>query len=419
MQLNVSLHPKQLEVFNHPARFKVVAAGRRFGKSRLAAYLLLIWALKNQRPDEWIFYVAPTFQQAKDVMWSVLKEIGGELITHVHENTGVLTLVNGARIALKGSDRPDTLRGVGLAGCVIDEYADMKASVFEQIIRPALARAKAPCFFIGTPKGRNHFYDLHNYASETDDEDWAAFEYTSYDNPFIDPKEIDDARKSMSSFAFRQEFLASFEAAASELFKQEWIKISSEEPADGNYFIAVDLAGFTDVAKESKNKKSRLDQSAIAIVKVHHRGWWVKEIQVGRWDIRECATRILKAARSVRAARVGIEKGALKNAVMPYLKDLQQRVGFYCSIMALTHGNKAKTERIVWALQGRMEHGRITLNEGEWVKDFVDQLLQCPDPKSHDDMIDALAYIDQMATTPLDREDDEDTFEIYDEVAGY
>ena len=97
--LNVELHPKQLEIFNDQHRFKVVAAGRRFGKSRLAAWLLLIKAL--QSPSKDVFYVAPTFQQSKDVIWAMLKELGSEVIVAAHENTGVLTLVNGRKIALK------------------------------------------------------------------------------------------------------------------------------------------------------------------------------------------------------------------------------------------------------------------------------------------------------------------------------
>lgn len=414
--LNVKLHPKQLEILNSSKRFKVVAAGRRFGKSRLAAWVLLIKAL--QSPDKDVFYVAPTFQQAKDIMWGMLKELGHEVIAGVHENTGVLTLVNGRKIALKGSDRPDTLRGVGLAYVVIDEYADMKAFVFEQILRPALADVKGGCMFIGTPKGRNHFYEVYQYAESEKDSDWEAFHYTSFDNPFLDPKEIEAARDSMSSFAFRQEFMASFEAAASEIFKEEWIKYSSEEPKDGDYYIAVDLAGFENVGKEASNKKKRLDQTAIAVVKVSNRGWWIKEIQYGRWDVRECAVRILKAAKDVHASIVGIEAGALKNAVTPYMLDLQKRVGFFPRIEELRHGNKRKTDRIVWALQGRFEHGRITLNEGQWNYEFVDQLMQFPDTKSHDDLIDALAYIDQIATTMYEKDID-DEFEIYDEAVGY
>ncbi len=415
--LNVKLHPKQLEVFNDNHRFKVVAAGRRFGKSRLAAWVLLIKGLQSQEKD--VFYVAPTFQQAKDIMWAMLKELGHEVITSVHENTGVLTLINGRKIYLKGSDRPDTMRGVGLAYCVIDEYADMKPFVWEQILRPALADVKGGAMFIGTPKGRNHFFDLYVLGDSGKNEEWASFHFVSYDNPFLDPKEIEAARETMSSFAFRQEFLASFEAAASEIFKEEWIKIEENEPEDASYYIAVDLAGFEDVVGQASNKKKRLDETAIAMVAVTKSGWWVKDIQHGRWDVRETAVRILKAARDVKALAVGIEKGALKNAVMPYLYDLTKRLQFYPNIIEVTHGNKRKTDRIVWSLQGRFEHGRIKLNKGEWNNLFIDQLMQFPDSKTHDDLIDALSYIDQVAETIYISESEIDDFEIFDPEVGY
>jgi len=414
--LNVKLHPAQMQILNSRKRFKVVAAGRRFGKSRLAAWLLLIMALQSTEKD--VFYVAPTFQQAKDILWGMLKELGQEVITAAHENTAVITLVNGRKIYLKGSDRPDTLRGVGLFYVVIDEYADMKPFVWEQIIRPALADVKGSAMFIGTPKGRNHFYELYKYAESGEDPDWESFHFTSYDNPFLDSAEIEAAKKSMSSFAFRQEFMSSFEAAASEIFKEEWIKYQTEEPEDGTYFIAVDLAGFEDVMKQQGNKKSRLDETAIAIVKVDTTGWWVKEIQYGRWDVRECAVRILKAARDVRATVVGIEKGSLKNAVSPYLMDLMKRLGFFPRIEDVTHGNQKKTDRIVWSLQGRFEHGRIKLNKGDWNEKFVEQLMNFPDTRVHDDLIDALSYIDQIAITSYYSEAEVGDYEVFDETTG-
>ncbi len=132
-------------------------------------------------------------------------------------------LVNGAQISLKGADRPETMRGVSLKFVVLDEYGDMRPNVFEQILRPALADLKGKALFIGTPMGRNHFYDLYQYGLEDKDEDYKSWHFTSFDNPLLDPKEIETAKKSMSSFAFRTEFLASFEAprliAPSILFK--------------------------------------------------------------------------------------------------------------------------------------------------------------------------------------------------------
>lgn len=415
--LNVKLHPKQMQVFNSKKRFKVVAAGRRFGKSRLAAWLLLIAALQSTSKD--VFYVAPTFQQAKDVMWAMLKELGAEIIAAAHENTGVLTMVNGRKIYLKGSDRPDTMRGVGLAYCVIDEYADIKPFVWEQILRPALADVKGGAMFIGTPKGRNHFYELYQMAESEEDDEWEGFHFVSYDNPFLDPNEIEAAKKTMSSFAFRQEFLASFEAAGSEIFKEDWIRFESQEPEQCSFYVAVDLAGFEEVLAQASNKKKRLDETAIAIAGVTKAGWWVKDIQHGRWDVRETAVRILKAARDCKATSVGIEKGSLKNAVMPYLYDLMKRLQYFPNIVEVTHGNKRKVDRIVWSLQGRFEHGRIKLNRGEWNNLFIDQLMQFPDPKTHDDLIDALSYIDQVAETVYFDEADVDDFEILDSDVGY
>ncbi len=235
----------------------------------------------------------------------------------------------------------------------------------------------------------------------------------------LDPEEIEAARGSMSSFAFRQEFMASFEAAQSEIFKDEWIKITDEEPEDGNYFIAVDLCGFTDSSQANKTKNSKLDETAIAIVKVNTKGWWVADIQYGRWDVRETAVRILKAAKDYRVNAVGIEKGALKNAVMPYMNDLMRRLNYYPRIEELTHGNKKKTDRIVWSLQGRFEHGRIVLKEADWNNKFIDQLMQFPDSKTHDDLIDAVSYIDQIQVADWNQNLNEEEYEVLDTTIGW
>jgi len=218
--IKVSLHDAQMEIFKSPARFKVVSAGRRFGKSRLAAWVLLIKALQSKSKD--VFYVGPTFQQSKDIMWGMLKELGQDVIKAAHENTAVLTLVNDRKIYLKGSDRPDTLRGVGLEYVVLDEYASMKPEVWEMILRPTLADVKGGAMFIGTPAGKNHFYKLYIEAQQ--DDDWQAFQFNSTDNPLLDPKEIAAAKSTMSTQAFRQEFEATFESFTGGIFKEEWIK---------------------------------------------------------------------------------------------------------------------------------------------------------------------------------------------------
>ena len=416
-EIKVELHPAQMEIFKSTARFKVVAAGRRFGKSRLAAWVLLMEGLKSKDKD--VFYVAPTFQQAKDIMWGTLKELGEGLIKSTHENTATITLINDRKIYLKGSDRPDTLRGVGLRYVVLDEYASMKPSVWELILRPTLADVKGSALFIGTPDGKNHFYDLWLQAGKDDYPEWEQFSYNSTDNPLLDPEEIEAARQSMSSQAFRQEFEASFESFNGGIFKEEWFQVDEEEPDDGYYCIAVDPAGFESVTKERGVKGSKLDETAIAIVKVHEDKWWVKEIQHGRWTVKEAAERILDAAVENDARSVGIEAGSLKNALMPYLTDLMRTRGRWVVINDVTHGGRKKTERITWALQGRLEHGKIQFNYGFWNRDFINQMMDFPNSRSHDDLLDALAYIDQVSVADFINDIEIDDWEPLDAYAGY
>jgi phage terminase large subunit-like protein len=418
MDLEIKLLPWQQEVWNDPTRFKVIAAGRRTGKSRLAAWYLIVEALQSEKGHVW--YVAPTQQQARDIMWQQLLELAHPVITGSHVNNMQVKLINGSTISLKGADRPETMRGVALKFLVLDEYADIKPQVFEQILRPALADLKGKTVFIGTPKGRNHFYDMYKQG-QSEVKDWKSWHFTSLDNPLLDPEEIEVAKSSMSSFAFRQEFMASFEAPQSELFKESWIQICDEddEPTEGDYFIAVDLAGFEDVAKNSGNKKKHLDQTAIAIVKVTQDGWWVDKIDYGRWDIKETAHTILKHTKQYGVQIVGIERGALKNAVLPYMQELMLQMQVYPRIVDLTHGNKKKIDRVVWALQGRFEHGQIKLCEGEWTKEFIDELLNFPTPNVHDDLLDALSYIDQLAVTPFDMDEYDDEYEPLDLISGY
>ena len=411
----VDLIPWQEEVWNDPNRFKVIAAGRRTGKSRLAALRLLFEALTGDKYADYI-YVAPTQGQARDIMWKLLLQLGDGVISGTHVNNLEITLINGAVIKLKGGDRPDTMRGLSIATLVLDEYADIKEQVWEEILRPALADRKGTAIFIGTPKGRNHFYELYCKA-ELGAPNHAAYHFTSYDNPYIDPQEIEDAKKEMSGFAFRQEFMASFEAMGSEMFEEEWVQFMDKEPIGGDYYVAIDPAGF---AQSGVKKSRKLDDTAIAIVKVGEYGWWVKDIISGRWTLDATTRKIFDAVQRHRPTRVGIERGIAQQAIMSPLQELQRQRHHYFPIEMLTHGNQKKTDRIMWALQGRFENKQIYLNRGEWNAKFLDQLYQFPDKLTHDDMIDALAYIDQIALpVSFEFEDDEDDYDPLDLTSGY
>ena len=416
-ELNIELLPWQQEVWNDETRFKIVAAGRRTGKSRLAAWMLILRALQTEKGH--VFYVAPTQGQARDIMWQTLLELGNPVIVNSHINNLQLKLVNGATISLKGADRPETMRGVSLRFLVLDEYADKKPEVFEQILRPALADQKGDALFIGTPMGRNHFYDLYQYGELGDDPTYKTWHFTSYSNPLLDSEEIDVAKKSMSSYAFRQEFMASFEARGSEMFKEDWVKFGEPDDEEvGDYYVSIDLAGFEEVNKK-RTKNSNLDETAIAIVKVNPNGWFVENIIHGRWELSETARKIFEVVRDYEPIRVGIEKGIARQAVMSPLTDLMKRNQRFFTVEELTHGNKKKTDRVMWALQGRFENGYITLNKGEWNSRFLDQLFQFPDPLTHDDLVDSLAYTDQLAKVAYHYDFEIEDEEILDIVAGY
>jgi hypothetical protein len=417
MNLSFELLPWQKEVFQEDIRFKVIVAGRRCGKSRLSAVALLVEGLKCPQGSA-VMYVAPTQGQARQIIWDLLMELGRDVIQGSHVNNMDITLINGAKIYVRGSDRPDTLRGVSLTYLVLDEVADIKSDTWEKVLRAALSDKKGKALFIGTPKGRNWFYDMYNLGLAGDDEEWKSWHFTTKDNPLIDPKEIEGAKKTLSSFSFKQEYEASFDNAGTDLFKEKWIKFG-EEPDDGVYYIAIDLAGFTNT-NYSETRKKRLDESAIAVVKVTDDGvWFVKKIEHGRWDVKDAANRILKNIQEFEPIGVGMERGTVRNAVLPYLSDLMRSKNTYAMIQDLTHGGKQKTERVVWALQGRFEHGKVILNEDEDWKEFQDQLLMFPTPQVHDDLIDALSFIDQLAVTTYFTDDDESEYEPMDSVAGY
>lgn len=424
MELNLSLHPGQLEVFQDLSRFKVIAAGRRWGKTRLAAVELLTKALQDHKTvnrrkrslrgmEAW--YVAPTYDQAKDIVWGLLKDLAENVITKTWENDGKIQLVNGRCIQIKGSDRPDRLRGVGLSHVVLDEFASMKPETWETILRPTLADVSGSATFIGTPLGKNHFFDL--YQSAYTAENWAAWHFDSKTNPYLPNEEVDYARANMPREVFKQEFEASFEQSNRLIFPYDLLECREEDvPKDAVTYMAVDPAGFS-TEQGTRSKTTRLDETAIAIVAVNPHGWWVLDVVSGRWDVRETSIRILNEARKHRPVAVAIEKGMARNAILPYLHDQMKRLAVFLNLVEVTHGGKAKESRVAWALQGRLEHGKIRFVQGDYLPKLQEQIWDFPFGR-HDDMVDALAYIDQVASVVYRDNFIEDGWEPLDEAVG-
>jgi hypothetical protein len=434
VELDFGLHEAQRQIYNSQARFKVVAAGRRFGKSYLACVTLLLEALLDTHVGlsgreydlklKEVWYIAPTFEQGKKILWPLLKELGRNVISTTHENTATCTLFNGRRISIKGSDRYDTLRGVGLSYVVMDEYAFMKEEVWSKIVRPTLSDVEGRALFIGTPEGKNHFFDLFNMAQEKGLPEWEAFHFKSIDNPTLATAEIEAARDSLSTADFRQEYEASFTEGAGTIFRADWWQLVDSPPGPGQYHIACDLAGFTQEGIGKKGVLKLRDEHAIAIAKCGPWGWYIEEVRHGRWDTRRCALEIVDAYREYRPVSLGIEKGMAAQAVMPYLVDEMKRLNVFFTVTDLSHGNKLKADRIRWSLQGRAEKGRVFLNKNGtgWVREFISQSLDFPSQLGHDDLLDAVSYIDQLASTIYMEESDLEAYNNWvplDEIAGF
>lgn len=362
-------------------------------------------------------YVGPTQGLARDLMWDKLFELAGDIIESSNVNNLEIMLAGGNKIALKGSDRPDTLRGYSLKHLVLDEFAFHKEGVFDTILRPALADRKGTALFISTPEGRNGFYDVY-MNGKTGMTGWKSWELTSYDNPLLDPEELEHAKETMAGWQFRQEFMASFDAKGSEFFDTEEFTYYEEKPkGELDFYIAADLAGFEN---DRGGKTKRRDHSAIAVVGVDSSGnWWVEDIDFGRWTLNETAERIFAAVEKYRPISFGMEKGIAQQAVMSPLQELMRRTNRVFRIELLSHGNSKKEDRILWALQGKFEHGKIRLKLADWNMEFVDEASAFPSQLVHDDLLDALAYVDQMAQTPYSTVEVLDDWQPDDDVAGY
>jgi len=206
---------RRIGILSHSARFKVIAAGRRWGKTTLALIYLLSGKIL---PEELRWYVAPTYRQGKLVAWRALKQMLRQWSGRYEINESDLSVMlpNNSIVSIKGADNEDSLRGVGLARAVLDEYAYMKATAWTEVLRPMLADTQGGAMFIGTPDGYNHFYDL--YLRGLDSPNYKSWQFKSSDGGFIPAEELEQARKDMDARTYRQEFEASFETIASRVY---------------------------------------------------------------------------------------------------------------------------------------------------------------------------------------------------------
>ena len=202
-------------VSDNPARFKVVVAGRRWGKSYLSMSQMAKFA---RYPNKKIFYVAPTYRQAKQIIWDDLKEkmIACRWAKKINESDLTIRLVNNSIIHLRSADNPDSLRGISIDHLIMDECAMIDHKTWTEVLRPALSDRKGHAMFITTPKGHNWVYDLYQQAHNLDD--WFPYQSTTLAGGMVSEEEIEAAKSELDDKSFRQEYEATFETYAGMIY---------------------------------------------------------------------------------------------------------------------------------------------------------------------------------------------------------
>lgn len=225
----LKVHKGQKTVLRDPRRYRVIVAGRRWGKTQIAKISLIKAAASKSAQKVW--YVAPTYQMARDILWDDLKEsIPRAWITKngINESRMTIKLVNGSKIFLKGADKPDSLRGVGIHFLVIDEAQDIKQDTWSKVLRPTLSTTGGRVLFIGTPKAFNWLYEIYIKGQRGEKyltpkgklvtNPWHSWQFPTITSPFIPRQEIEDAKRDMDPKSFAQEFEASFETMSGRVY---------------------------------------------------------------------------------------------------------------------------------------------------------------------------------------------------------
>lgn len=210
------LSPTQKQVSDCPARFRVVCAGRRWGKTWLS---LNDQARFARHPNQRVLYVAPTYKLAKSVMWEELKSqlYSRRWVKKVNESELTIWLINGSIICLRSAENRDALRGGKWDFIVLDEFQDIHPDTWTKVLRPTLSDRQGHALFIGTPKGMGtYFYDLWCEAHHRPD--WSAHQFTTLQGGNVSAEEIAAARRDLDEKTFRQEYEASFESFTGQVF---------------------------------------------------------------------------------------------------------------------------------------------------------------------------------------------------------
>ena len=384
-----SLHKNQKLVADDEARWKILCAGRRFGKTRLGVQLCIETAMAGKRA----WWVAPTFSIAR-VGWRDIMMAGFDLANamgvEVKMGDMVVNFPNGGFIAVKSADNPQRLRGEGLDFLVMDEAAFVKEETWTEVLRPTLTERKGSALFISTPRGMNNwFYRLWQDAEER--EDWARFRFSTVDNPAIDPEELESAKREIGSLTFAQEYEAEFVNEGTQLFRQDWFRYY--QPAvrgaklDGLVYEFDNMSKFAtvDLATSTKQTADYTVFTAFAHDTSENK-LFVIDMLRKRMEAPDIIPAMKKFYKKNNLEWIGVEKAGFQLSIVQFAR----REGLQVRELK---ADKDKRSRAM-PLSAKLESGQVFFPDDpmvDWVHEAERELLTFP-LGAHDDIVDTLAY---------------------------
>ena len=335
-----SFHPRQAEIATHPARFRVAAAGRRFGKTRLGAALCVKTAADGGRA----WWVAPSYPVAM-VGWRLIRRLASQVPgAEVRQSERLVSFPNGGEIQVRSADNPDSLRGEGLDFVVFDECAFIHEDAWQEAVRPALSDRLGRALFISTPKGRNWFWRLWQRCIYDHDHEWHGWQLPTAANPYIAPAEIEAARLGLPERIFSQEFLAQFLDDAGGVFRRVMDAATAtalEKPISGAAYVAgVDVADATDF-------------TAISILDTRARSQVYLD-RFNRVGYEALEDRIYAAYKCWNVQTMIIEDNSIGQPVIDHLRRRGMNIVPF-------HTSAASKAPLIQALQSAFEHGEIRI----------------------------------------------------------
>ena len=381
-----ALHEAQKVVASSEARFKVLSAGRRWGKTKLGVWLCLKYAWQGKRA----WWIAPSYSMTNEA-WVDLRQIGKEYGIVVKEAERTIITPTGGSVQVRSADDPMKLRGAGLDFVVLDECAFMKPQTWSEVIRPALTEKKGSALFISTPKGYNWFEKIYSEANQL--ENWERFTYPTISNPIIDPEELEYAKKEIGSFLYSQEYEAQFIEATGGLFKADWFKFYTVEQFGKKvkYRLSKDRTvklkdcrrvATVDLATSTKQTADYTVITSVAITPNNE--LIILDIDQQRLEAPDIIPLLEQKVEQYDLQYIGIEKAGYQLAFI----QMAKRQGL--NIRELK-ADRDKVSR-AYPLVAKMESGDIYFPKNAmWISNVQSELLRFPEAE-HDDIVDSLAY---------------------------